>query len=122
MTSADCELVDAWLWEQDVNAWSSLAYVVAGLVLAVATNRHRLPRAFYALAAITVVEGVGSLLYHGRSGEASAKATDSSTTSSICFSIIRTSVSPSTPSRRQRSTKSVMGSRCFSRSTSSRVR
>ncbi len=76
MTSADCELVDAWLWEQDVNAWSSLAYVAAGLVLAVATNRHRLPRAFYALAAITVVEGVGSLLYHGRSGEASQAVHD----------------------------------------------
>lgn len=68
--SSDCELTDTWLWEQDVNAWTSLSYVVAGVVLAVAARRGRLPPAFAALAAVTIAEGIGSLLYHGRSGEA----------------------------------------------------
>lgn len=70
MTSTDCELVDTWLWEQDVNAWTSLAYVVAAVILALAVRQGRLPRAFGALAAVTAAEGAGSLLYHGRSGEA----------------------------------------------------
>ncbi len=42
--TSDCELRDDWLLEQDVNAWSSLAYVAAGLVLAWEVRRARLPR------------------------------------------------------------------------------
>ena len=67
--TSDCELRDSWLLEQDVNAWSSLAYVAAGLVLAWEVHRGRLPRAVYGLAAITAAEGFGSLLYHGAASD-----------------------------------------------------
>lgn len=67
--TSDCELRDDWLLEQDVNAWSSLAYVTAGLVLAWEVRRARLPRAVYGLAAISVAEGFGSLLYHGAASD-----------------------------------------------------
>ena len=65
----DCEAVDNWSLAQDVNAWSSLGYVVAGLVVIVAVARRRVPRVFLALAAAIVVEGVGSVLYHGDPGD-----------------------------------------------------
>ena len=67
--TSDCELRDDWLLEQDVNAWSSLAYVAAGLLLAWEVRRARLPGAVYGLAAISVAEGFGSLLYHGASSD-----------------------------------------------------
>ena len=67
--TSDCELRDDWLLEQDVNAWSSLAYVAAGLVLGWEVRRARLPRAVYGLAAISVAEGFGSLLYHGAASD-----------------------------------------------------
>ena len=69
--TADCEVRDDWFLEQDVNAWSSLAYVVAGVVLAVQVARHRLPTAVYALAAVVVAEGAGSVLFHGSAGDLS---------------------------------------------------
>jgi glycerol-3-phosphate O-acyltransferase/dihydroxyacetone phosphate acyltransferase len=69
--TADCEVRDNWFLEQDVNAWSSLAYVVAGMVLAAQVARHRLPTAVYALAAVVAAEGVGSLLFHGAAGDVS---------------------------------------------------
>jgi hypothetical protein len=55
--TSDCELRDDWLLEQDVNAWSSLAYVAAGLLLAWEVRRGRLPRAVYGLAGIAIAEG-----------------------------------------------------------------
>jgi hypothetical protein len=63
----DCEVRDEWFFEQDVNAWSSLAYLAAaGLVLA--GVRHRSwPHAFLLLALLLALEGVGSLAYHGAS-------------------------------------------------------
>ncbi len=67
--TADCELRDGWLLEQDVNAWSSLAYVAAGLVLVQEVRRSRLPRAVYGLAAVMAAEGFGSLLYHGAASD-----------------------------------------------------
>ena len=66
----DCEAVDDWSLAQDVNAWSSLGYIVAGLVVIVAVARCRVPRVFLALAAAVIVEGVGSVLYHGDPGDA----------------------------------------------------
>ncbi len=66
---SDCEQRDDWLLEQDVNAWSSLAYVAAGLVLAREVHRARLPRAVYGIAAVTVAEGFGSFIYHGRASD-----------------------------------------------------
>ncbi len=67
---ADCEELDGWSFAQDVNAWSSLGYIVAGLVIIVAATRRRVPRVFLALALAVIVEGVGSVLYHGDPGDA----------------------------------------------------
>jgi glycerol-3-phosphate O-acyltransferase/dihydroxyacetone phosphate acyltransferase len=67
--TSDCEVRDDWLLEQDVNAWSSLAYVAAGLVLVWEVHRSRLPRAALGLAAVAIAEGVGSLLYHGAASD-----------------------------------------------------
>jgi 1-acyl-sn-glycerol-3-phosphate acyltransferase len=67
---ADCEARDTWFLEQDVNAWSSVAYVAAGVVLAVEVVRRRLPRHVGVFAGILAVEGVGSVLYHGAAGDA----------------------------------------------------
>lgn len=67
--TTDCELRDDWFLEQDVNAWTSVAYAVIGVVVVIATARHLLPRAFYAFGALAVLEGLGSWLYHGDSGQ-----------------------------------------------------
>ncbi len=69
--TADCEVRDEWFLEQDVNAWSSLTYGVAGVVLAVQVVRHRLPTTVYALAAVVAAEGAGSVLFHGSAGDLS---------------------------------------------------
>jgi hypothetical protein len=62
---ADCEVHDGGLFAQDVNAWSSLAYVAVGAIITVNVVRRRIPVAFLALAAVITVEGIGSVLYHG---------------------------------------------------------
>ena len=67
---ADCERHDDWFLGQDVNAWSSLAYVAVGAVIAVLVLRRRIAPAFLALAASVTLVGVGSLLYHGEGGDA----------------------------------------------------
>ncbi len=69
--TSDCELRDDWFLEQDLNAWSSLAYVAAGVLLAWEVSRSRLPKAVYGLAAMVAVEGLGSYLYHGAASDVS---------------------------------------------------
>jgi 1-acyl-sn-glycerol-3-phosphate acyltransferase len=69
--TADCEQRDDWFLEQDVNAWTSLAYVAVGAVLAWEVARRRLPAAVYAFAFIVAAEGVGSVLYHGAASDLS---------------------------------------------------
>ena len=69
--TADCEQRDDWFLEQDVNAWTSLAYVAVGAVLAWEVARRRLPAAVYAFAFVVAAEGVGSWLYHGDSSDLS---------------------------------------------------
>jgi hypothetical protein len=76
MAFTDCELRDGWLFEQDVNAWSSAAYLVAGALILLNVARRAWPRAFAVLAAMTVLEGVGSLAYHGASTDAGAAMHD----------------------------------------------
>ncbi len=68
---ADCERRNNSFLEQDVNAWSSLAYLAVGIVIAVEVRRARLPRAVHAFALVTALEGVGSLLYHGHASDLS---------------------------------------------------
>jgi len=58
----DCERCRAGLIAQPVNAWSSMAYLGAGAVLAART--HRIRGAPLALAAV----GAGSMAYHGPGG------------------------------------------------------
>lgn len=65
----DCEVRDGWFLGQDVNAWTSLAYLAVGIVIGTVVVRRRLPRAFLALAAAAAIEGVGSLAYHGGQGD-----------------------------------------------------
>ena len=67
--ATDCELRDGWFLEQDVNAWTSLAYVAVGVVVVAVVVRRRSPPAFIALGAVIALEGVGSALYHGGSGD-----------------------------------------------------
>jgi hypothetical protein len=73
---ADCELRDDWFLAQDVNAWTSLAYVAAGVLIVVTAARRRLPGAFHALGALAILEGVGSFLFHGGSGDLAQYAHD----------------------------------------------
>jgi glycerol-3-phosphate O-acyltransferase/dihydroxyacetone phosphate acyltransferase len=67
--TADCEVRDTWFLEQDVNAWTSLSYVAAGIILFVEVGRSRLPKAVLGLALVAVAEGFGSLLFHGTGGD-----------------------------------------------------
>ena len=67
---SDCEARDEGWWQQDVNAWTSLGFVAVAVVLTVAVQRRRMPRTVLLLAALAAAEGVGSLVYHGRSGDA----------------------------------------------------
>ena len=65
----DCEERDTWFLDQDVNAWTSLAYVVVGgLVIALAIRR-RLRPVFVVLGLVAIAEGVGSMMFHGGSGD-----------------------------------------------------
>ncbi len=65
----DCEERDTWFLDQDVNAWTSLTYVVVGgLVIALAIRR-RLRPVFVVLGLLAIAEGVGSMMFHGGSGD-----------------------------------------------------
>jgi hypothetical protein len=66
--AADCERRDDWFLEQDVNAWTALAYVAVGVLVIAVVFRRTLPRAFLAFGVLVTVEGAGSFLFHGASG------------------------------------------------------
>ncbi|MET0911601.1 MAG: hypothetical protein ABWZ99_19200, partial [Ilumatobacteraceae bacterium] len=61
---SDCERRGNGWMDQDVNAWTSLGYAAAGLVVLAEVWRSRLPRAMVAFAAVLLLEGAGSWLYH----------------------------------------------------------
>lgn len=65
--SSDCEALAAGALAQPVNAWSSLAYVVAGLLVVTRSRRaprgSRWPHVVYGLTVASV--GVGSVAFHG---------------------------------------------------------
>ena len=68
---------DTWFLDQDVNAWTSLAYVVVGgLVIALAIRR-RLRPVFVVLGLLAIAEGVGSMMFHGGSGDPGRSCTTS---------------------------------------------
>jgi len=67
---ADCEAFGDGALRQLVNAWSSLGYVAAGLVVIAAAARRRMAPPFVLFGLVIVAEGVGSVLYHGRPSDA----------------------------------------------------
>jgi hypothetical protein len=81
----DCEVPDDWFLAQDVNAASSLSYVIAGLVIAVAVVRRRVPRVFVAMTVALTIEGVGSVLYHGDPGEIAQLLHDAALVATLGF-------------------------------------
>ena len=83
--TSDCELRDDWWLEQDVNAWTSLGYLVAGVLLAWEVHRSRLPRAVYGLAAVVAAEGIGSFAYHGAASDVSQFLHDVPLIGALCF-------------------------------------
>ena len=83
--TSDCELRDDWWLEQDVNAWTSLTYLAAGLLLAWEVRRSRLPRAVYGLAAVVAAEGIGSFAYHGEASDLSQFLHDVPLIGALCF-------------------------------------
>lgn len=88
--SGDCEgIAGGWLL-QPINAWSSLAYTVVGLVLIAASGqsapRERTLRiAFGMLMAAT---GVGSFLYHGPQSPGAAFAHDVTILATLWFLVV----------------------------------
>jgi 1-acyl-sn-glycerol-3-phosphate acyltransferase len=68
---SDCEALDDSGAAQDVNAWTSLGYVAVGLLVADAVRRQRLLPAALLLAFLAVLEGAGSVLFHGWPGDVS---------------------------------------------------
>ena len=83
--TSDCELRDDWWLQQDVNAWTSLTYLAAGLLLAWEVHRSRLPRAVYGLAAVVAAEGIGSFAYHGEASDLSQFLHDVPLIGALCF-------------------------------------
>ena len=81
---SDCEERGGVL-EQDVNAWTSLGYVAAGLILTAALVRGKLPRSFAALAAAVTAEGIGSFLFHGSASDAAQFLHDVSLAGALGF-------------------------------------
>jgi hypothetical protein len=69
LAAVDCERRDSWWFEQDVNAWTSLAYAAAAGMLVVAVARGRCPRVVLVLAVATALESAGSVLFHGATSD-----------------------------------------------------
>lgn len=63
--SADCEITTGAI-AQDVNAWTSTGFVLGSVVLALAVVTGRARRAAWVLVTALAVEGLGSILFHGR--------------------------------------------------------
>ncbi len=63
----DCEAIRAGFLAQPVNAWSSLAFSVVGLIVGfsagAATGRERIDRLVFGLLLVSI--GIGSFLFHG---------------------------------------------------------
>lgn len=68
---ADCERRNDSFLEQDVNAWSSFAYLLVAAVIVRQARRANLPRALDVLALLLALEAIGSVLYHGAAGDVS---------------------------------------------------
>ena len=93
--AADCEAVGGWL-VQPINAWSSLAYAVVGVVLIGSISRaprsDRTSRAAFGV--LMVATGVGSFLYHGPQPVAAGFAHDITFLAMLWFLILMNPASP----------------------------
>lgn len=93
--AADCEAVGGWL-VQPVNAWSSLAYAVVGVVLITSISRaprsDRTSRAAFGV--LMVATGVGSFLYHGPQPVAAGFDHDITFLAMLWFLILMNPASP----------------------------
>lgn len=94
--AADCEIAGGGLLAQPSNAWSSLAYVVVGIVLIASISRaprsdRPLRVAFGALMAAT---GIGSVLYHGPQPAIAGFAHDITFLAVLWFLILMNPASP----------------------------
>jgi hypothetical protein len=67
VAASDCERIRPGLIGQPANTVSSLAFVVAAVPIARGARRRRRP-AWLAVAVAAVVEGAGSVAYHGPGG------------------------------------------------------
>jgi hypothetical protein len=79
--TADCEALGGGWLLQPINAWSSLVFVAAGVVVFLAG--HRNPRATFVRAGFGVVlisVGIGSFAFHGPGGQPAGWAHDASLT------------------------------------------
>lgn len=68
VAASDCERVRPGLVTQPVNTATSLAYVVAGVALAARGRRRPRPALVGPVAGALVLNGVGSVAYHGPGG------------------------------------------------------
>jgi len=94
--AADCEIaVDGWL-AQPINAWSSLAYAVVGMVLIASISQA--PRSDrqlrVAFGVLMVATGIGSFLYHGSQPAAAGFAHDITFLAVLWFLILMNPASP----------------------------
>ena len=82
---SDCERRNSGWIDQDVNAWTSLAYVAVGLAIAREVWRSRLPRSIAAFAFVVVLEGAGSFLYHAEATDLSQALHDVPLAAMVAF-------------------------------------
>ncbi len=94
--AADCEMVGGGWLVQPINAWSSLAYAVVGVVLIMSMPRaprsDRTARAAFGV--LMVATGVGSYLYHGPQTSTAGFAHDITFLAMLWFLIL---VNPASP-------------------------
>jgi hypothetical protein len=84
---SDCELIGTGLLAQPVNAVSSLAYVVVGVIVLYSAFRsedeERSVRSVFG--SLLIASGIGSLLFHGPQGPASRMIHDSTFILTVLF-------------------------------------
>ena len=94
--AADCEALGSGWLVQPINAWSSLAFTVVGVVLVVSAShvspRERTLRIPFGV--LMTVTGVGSFLYHGPQPAAAGFVHDISFLAMLWFLIIMNPASP----------------------------
>lgn len=94
--TADCEIIGGGWLAQPVNAWSSLAYAVVGIVLIASLSQApRSDRSLrVAFGGLMIATGLGSFLYHGPQNAGAGFVHDITFLAMLWFLII---MNPATP-------------------------